>query len=629
MTEPTLRQRLRYSFDNTMSKGTPAMIAWLGVATFGLLLFYAIPVWGSGLAPDGVEDVSLPEFIWYGLMRTLDAGTMGGDTGTWGFRFANLGITIGGIFVVSTLIGVLSSGLEGQLDELRKGRSMVVEKDHVVILGWSPSIFTVLSELSIANQNRPNACIVVLADKDKVEMEDEIRERVEPGKVRIVCRSGSPSDPMDLDVVRVQDSRAIVVLSPEGEDSDIEVIKTLLALCNSPNRRKEPYHIVAEVQQPRNASIARMVGGNEVEIILAGDLISRITVQTCRQNGLSVIHTELLDFGGAEIYFADAAPVHGKTFGEALSCYRTSSLLGILRGGKVQVLPPLDTKLQPGDQLIAISEDDDTVVATANPPLSIDAASITAAPDIPAKAERTLILGWNWRAPSIVTGLDAYVSPGSDVVLVAEEDHSTELMGAVGELKNVSVTFRQDDTTDRKLLDSLDIPSFDHIIVLCSDEVEAQRADARVLVSLLHLREIGEIAKQNLSIVSEMRDVRNRALAEVTQADDFIVSDRLVSLMLCQVAENKKLMAVLEDLFDPEGAEIYLKPASWYVKAGVEVGYDTVVEAARARGEIAIGYRLNDKARDSAAAYGVVVNPEKSGRVKFGAEDRVIVVSES
>ena len=65
-----------------------------------------------------------------------------------------------------------------------------------------------------------------------------------------------------------------------------------------------------------------------------------------------------------------------------------------------------------------------------------------------------------------------------------------------------------------------------------------------------------------------MLDLRNRALAEVTRADDFIVSDRMTSLLLSQVAENKHLKAVFDDLFDPEGSEIYLRPASEYVAAG-------------------------------------------------------------
>ena len=67
--------------------------------------------------------------------------------------------------------------------------------------------------------------------------------------------------------------------------------------------------------------------------------------------------------------------------------------------------------------------------------------------------------------------------------------------------------------------------------------------------------------------------MRNRALAEVTRADDFIVGDQLVSLLLTQISENKALNAVFSDLFDPEGSEIYLKPAKDYVQLDREIGY--------------------------------------------------------
>ena len=75
-------------------------------------------------------------------MRTLDAGTMGGDEGNWPYLFAMLAVTIGGIFIISSLIGILTTGLEARLDSLRKGRSKVVESDHTVILGWSPLGFS-------------------------------------------------------------------------------------------------------------------------------------------------------------------------------------------------------------------------------------------------------------------------------------------------------------------------------------------------------------------------------------------------------------------------------------------------------------------------------------------------------
>ena len=79
-----------------------------------------------------------------------------------------------------------------------------------------------------------------------------------------------------------------------------------------------------------------------------------------------------------------------------------------------------------------------------------------------------------------------------------------------------------------------------------------QQADAETLVTLLHLRDISRSGANRFSIVSEMLDVRNRELAEVTQADDFIVSDKPTSLLMAQVTENKDLRAVFDDLFDPE-----------------------------------------------------------------------------
>lgn len=98
---------------------------------------------------------------------------------------------------------------------------------------------------------------------------------------------------------------------------------------------------------------------------------------------------------------------------------------------------------------------------------------------------------------------------------------------------------------------------------------------------------------------------------------------------MTQIAENKELSAVLGDLFDPDGSEIYLKPASDYVVPGQAVKYATVVEAARRRGEIAIGFRLAATERDASASYGVRVNPPKSMDVTLGPKDKVVVVAES
>src|SRR6185312_13956013 len=156
----------------------------------------------------------------------------------------------------------------------------------------------------------------------KVEMEDEVRARLgDTGNTRIICRTGSPIDLTDLELVNPHAARAIIVPTPDGADPDAHVIKTILAITNNPRRRPEPYHIVAELHDSRNLEVARLVAHAETQLVASDDMVARIIVQTCRQAGLSVVYTELLDFGGDEIYFQREPTLTGRTFGEALLAY--------------------------------------------------------------------------------------------------------------------------------------------------------------------------------------------------------------------------------------------------------------------------------------------------------------------
>jgi hypothetical protein len=246
---------------------------WLGIISLVMVVVVALVIMLLRAILGGDDGVNVPseDFVgdfWRSLLRTLDPGTMGGDTGHPLFLLTMLGITIGGIFIVSTLIGVLTSGVESKLDDLRKGRSLVLEEGHTLLLGWSDQVFTILRELKVANESEPKSCVVILADKDKVEMEDEVRSKVgNTGKMRIVCRTGSPLDLDDLDISNPQASKSIIVLSPIDDDPDSQVIKTVLALTNSSRRRKDPYHIVAVIRDARNMEAARLVGGDEAQYI--------------------------------------------------------------------------------------------------------------------------------------------------------------------------------------------------------------------------------------------------------------------------------------------------------------------------------------------------------------------------
>lgn len=627
------RDHLRYRFENTLAKGAIAIIGWLalislaivGLATVALVLLHV-----TADPADPQTGFDAIEGGWQTLMHTMDAGTLAGDQG-WTLRLLMLLVTIGGIFVVSMLIGTITSGLDARLTELRKGRSRVIEKDHTLILGWSSKVFSIIGELVIANENQKKPRIVILADLDKVEMEDEIRSKFPNTRNTVViCRRGDPLDLDDLAVVDPHSARSIIVLAPEGDNPDIHVIKSVMAVTNNPDRKPSPYHIVAELRDARNLEAAHLVGGDEAIFVQGEDLIARVTAQTCRQSGLSVVYTELLDFDGAEIYFKEEQGLVGRSYREALDLYDESAVMGLMReNGDVVINPPMATRIEVGDKIIAVSEDDDTIVLNKAAVPAPDRRAIVLGTKSEPRPERTLLLGWNEKAEAIVLELDNYVAPGSEVLVLCQREGAREALIALSKkLNRQKVRFADGAITDRRTLDAIKVQNFDHIILLSYTQLPIQEADAQTLIALLHLRNIAQACNQDMSIVSEMMDIKNRALAQVAQADDFIVSDKLASLMLSQLSENKALDKVFRQLFSAEGSEIYIRPIGDYVSPGVEIDFHTVIEAAAARGETALGYRLLANANDAAQGYGVKVNPKKSVKLKFSVADQIIVLAE-
>jgi voltage-gated potassium channel Kch len=621
MKKTSFGEKFRYRFDNVMARGAGAIIGLLGLVTLLFIVIIALVVEILGIVPK--SEGNFLEVFWQNLLRTMDTGTMAGDT-EWPFRIAMLIVTIFGIFVVASLIGIISSAFDTKVESLRKGRSKVLESDHTLILGWSTKVFPIVSEICIANESRGRSVIVVLADRDKVEMEDEIHARIpKTGKTRVIVRSGDPMNLTDLELANPHEARSIVILAPEESgDPDSVVIKTALALTNNPRRKAEKYHIVGEIQDPGNLEAATLVGRDEAHWVLASDLISRVTVQTSRQSGLSVVYTELLDFDGDEIYFTEQPDLVGRTYFDAQLAFAESSVMGMVKGGSVYINPSADTVYERGDQLIVIAEDDSTIVlATPGAPDDSAIGSSTPAAALP---ERTLVLGYNAGLHAMLAELSNYVAVGSSVTVVAEIDPPEFAM-----FDNMSVEFRRGDTTSRSVLEAIPVVDFTHIIVLAyKDVLDPQRSDAKTLITLLHLRDMADRSGVDLNVVSEMLDDRNRELAEVTRADDFIVSDKLISLMLSQVSENQQLTQVFSTLFSSEGSEIYLRPADLYIKAGESVDFYTVLEAARRRGETAIGYRIAEHSRSSEHFYGVSVNPKKAQKNSFVAGDKIIVLAE-
>jgi hypothetical protein len=412
----------------------------------------------------------------------------------------------------------------------------------------------------------------------------------------------------------------VILLAPDSDDPDAEVIKTLLALTHGGT---EGPRIVAEIQDPSNLEAAALVGKGRTTLLDIRETVAKLVVQTSRQSGAAAVYTELFDYSGDEFYFFEDHGLAGSTYAEAQQAFEAASVVGVIDGGRSKLNPPPDTVLTAEQTLIVVVEDDSLLEGQSRSLTEPALNMLGEQTGTDTRPTQALLIGWNDRAPIVLRELDRYAPPGSTLTVLTAFGEPV-----VPAFQNLAVTVVKASSTNRAVLEEHVAADLDQIIVLCYDrDLEAQAADSRTLVSLLHVRDILSKVGSETPVVSEMIDDRNRVLASVADVDDIVVSGEIVSLLVTQLSEDGRLEAVFKELLGAEGSEIYLRPAEWYVQPGDQVSWATVVAGAARRNETAIGLKSALLA-EPGLKFGVVVNPPKSQTYTIGAGDAVVVLAE-
>jgi len=621
----TWRQRLRYRFDNSLSRGIWGVLAWLGVLALAFFLVIAIFILITGIGPGG-EPTTFPEALWYALTRSLDPGTFSGDEGL-GFRLIMLVVTLTGIFLAAAIIGLVSSSIDRRLDNLRRGRSIVVEQGHTLILGGGDKLIPIISELIEANVSEKDRAIVVLTPEDTVDVSDAIRSAIPDFKTsRLVVRSGIPTRLSDLEQGNPATAKSVIVLRSE---SDAQVVKTTLGALRCVDA-SSPLRIVAELEDPETARALQQAGEGRVLTVTSSEVVSLIGAQVARAPGLGAIYQELLDFDGDELYSIPVPPAwQGRSFGEALLGSSRGAIVGVRdAAGVTTVAPDPSRRLEGGDSLIGIAADDSVFTLDRSPQTWTSRDDRTWQP-LAKERERTLVIGWSSLAPRMAAELDRHVAPESEIhMLVNEPDEMVDVIRTVMALDNQSVTVHVGDPISRRdVHEALDHGPFNHVLLLSeSGDYSSEEADARTLLALLHVHSHAERAIPPDNVVAELLDPNDVELTGTAENRDFIVSQRLVALLMAQLSESPHLQPVFDEIFDAQGATIAVHPASRYVAAGPTT-FEGIIEATREWGAIAIGYRSTSAINTAGAiGHGIRLNPPKDEAVTIGDGDTIILI---
>ncbi|KAH9726867.1 putative ion channel CASTOR [Citrus sinensis] len=650
--EVSLSKQLAYRVDVFFSVHPYAKPLALLVATLLLICL-------GGLALFGVTDDNLADCLWLSWTFVADSGNHANSEGI-GPRLVSVSISFGGMLIFAMMLGLVSDSISEKFDSLRKGRSEVVEQNHTLILGWSDKLGSLLNQLAIANESLGGGIVVVMAERDKEEMELDISKMEFDFKgTSVICRSGSPLILADLKKVSVSKAHAIIVLAEDGnaDQSDARALRTVLSLTGVKEGLRG--HIVVELSDLDNEVLVKLVGGDLVQTVVAHDVIGRLMIQCARQPGLAQIWEDILGFENCEFYIKRWPTLDGMPFEDALISFPDAIPCGVKVascGGKIIMNPDDSYILQEGDEILVIAEDDDSY-APAELPMVKQASFINIAR--PAKMpQKILLCGWRRDIDDMIVVLDAFLAPGSELWMfndVPENDREKKLIDGgldLSRLMNISLVNREGNAVIRRHLESLPLESFDSILILADESVEdsAIQADSRSLATLLLIRDIqakrlpyrearvsqvhrgsfsqgswiGEMqqASDKSVIISEILDPRTKNLLSMSKISDYVLSNELVSMALAMVAEDRQINDVLEELFAEEGNELHIRQADLYLRKGEELSFLEVILRARQRREIVIGYR-------SANAERAVINPPlKSEKRRWSLQDVFVVIAE-
>lgn len=651
--------------------------------TLALLYVTLAMIVAGGLGIFTLSKISLDDALWEAIMGVgldwtfpSDADPEDQDTGlrVVMVRCMGLLVSIGGMLVTALMLGIVSDAIGDKVDQMKRGKSEVLESNHTLILGWSDKLYALVKELANANESIGGSAIVIMSERDKEEMEEDINgQELDLRGSRVICRTGNPLLSVDLNKVSVRTARSIVILAQMRDRSSadladafsLRIVMSLMSLHQGlPGGLRG--HIVCEVCDIDNEPLIEMVASSHhVETVVAHDVIGRLMIQSRCQPGLASVWEDILGFDGNEFYAARWPSLVGKRFSEVLVCFPDAIPIGLVQGeedAKVLLNPSDDYEIAEEDQLLVLAEDDDTY-RPSEAAVVLPTRPLPQYRETPTK-EKILFLGWRRDMDDMIDVLDDFVCKGSELWLYSEVPITMRddllLKGGLdpSKLKNLRLVYKEDclhgELTDRYALQRVNPESFSTILILAdeSDAVSAMTdADSRALATLLLVRDIqsqhsraehGSLSPELIQrassealpwyhklkncravdrciVISEILDSRTRNLISELNISEYVMSNEIISMALAMVSENASVNQILKELFTEVGNELYVHSSNRYLYEDETLSFFELMTRARERGEIVLGYKYFDTDRP-------VLNPPNKHEKKLSRETTECVV---
>ncbi|EKX53191.1 hypothetical protein GUITHDRAFT_84343 [Guillardia theta CCMP2712] len=630
----TLGEIVQYRLDYYLSTNPYAKALLLLNSTFLVILF-------GGMILSLTQGEDIGSALWESWTYVADPGTQVNAEKP-GLRAIALAITVGGLVVFALMVGLITESVSEQVEDFRKGKSRVLEHGHTLILGFNDKCLSIIEELAIAFESEGGGTMVVLSDHPKEEMETILQGAIDSKERRlnlrgsqaspappVIFRSGDPLLEQELFKVGVTRAKSIIALTREDLDPDEadSLMLRQLQVCNA----LEPCLLSVSCQDVDNKNLVQLVS-IKTEILVSHDLIGQLMISCSRQPGLAYVVEAIFSFDGSEFYFKEWPELIGNRFGDLVCRFDDAIVMGVrTKDGEVILNADRSYRIAPGDELICIAEDDDSYSLNDGFFMQSRAEILGRFEEEKEEPERILFCGWRRDMADMIKHLDGIVEPGSELWLLntVPVTERNEMLTDKGnkeklKLKRLVIKNAQGNPTVRRDLQrvlALDefgfetgeyrlLTEYDSILILADEAItdgsDLKSTDGRSLAAFLLISDIrSKILAENSDermqrdggrerIISEILDAANtKSLLRELDCKGYVMSNKIISNALAQVAENSAMNIVMSELLASTGNELFLEDASEFVdtQEGSAVPFWEIALRASQRNFVAIGYR--------------------------------------
>ena len=431
-------------------------------------------------------------------------------------------VILGMILFSGAIIATVTTALRTFIDKKSKAKGKIIVNNHFVILNWNSKVPEMIYNLMLKGFKKN---IVILSDRNKEYIEAELKSLFLTNEVHtkikanLIIKEGDSLLRGNLEDISIEEASQICVMAREDMvdfdddniiNSDLLNLKIVLKLGSF--KLKNDCQIVVETQS--DDTRAQIEGLSKkittlkklnITPISFNKKIGQIIAQSLVMPHMSNLYSELFSFEGSEFYSIesnDEIESYLKSHNQSIPVYKEDKYLFVLAAG--------EEKLNDKRQQEYIS------------PRKLEVNMVKGSAQI-----SIFIIGENSKTQFLLNSLER-MQKSSDVEFKFKHYGKTETKELI---EDVKVT-----------------EGLKKILILSDDKVASDSYDANVFVALIELSKVFPVTSEDISYTTELLDSRNLASVKDFNIQNTIISNKMMSLLITQLALNKKSKRFFEKI---------------------------------------------------------------------------------